>query len=135
MDNLQKLLNTTPNDPNTAKFLAAFAFELSEPDDFDPDQYMTASADGIELILNDGIIKTIFLFAQGRDDHQAYQGNLPAALTFSSRLSEVVQTLGKPSQRSKDGAWVRYDHADYCLHLTFNQTLELVTLMTPDVAP
>jgi hypothetical protein len=139
MDNLQKLLNTTPNDPNTAKFLAAFTFKLSEPDDFNSDQYMTASADGIELVSNDGIIKTILLFAQGQDGHQQYKGALPAGLSFGSRRKEVTQKLGQPIDFQKDrhgmGGWVCYHCVGYCLQFVFNPTLEMVVLATLDVAP
>lgn len=83
----------------------------------------------------------IFLYAQGQDDYDQYQGALPFELSFDLHATDIARQLGKPSWRSQHSSegWVggeRWDQlADYQLHISYHKDTQkprIITLQIPD---
>ncbi len=103
---------------------------------------------GLELECDaSGLIKTIFIYGISTEDVIQYSGNLIPGLTFESRPSDVKAIFGEPSKHGKpqpllkfgrSGGWDRYDWEHCCLHFQYaddGRGINLITLMSPDVAP
>lgn len=58
--------------------------------------YWEAPHAGIEILENNGVVDTVFLHAEGRDDYTAYRGPLPGGVRFGMSRSEARTCLGEP---------------------------------------
>jgi hypothetical protein len=74
--------------------------------------YLIYPAKGIDVLLEDGRVRSLFLYQEGIEDHRKYPGRTSDGLTLASKREEVLSTLGDPSARGLgDNAdrWFRYD--------------------------
>lgn len=67
---------------------------------------------GVELSLDTGQkVVTVFMYAQGADGFQPYQGELPHGLTWRDRRRDVEAKLDRPSATGGGGTlnvWASY---------------------------
>jgi hypothetical protein len=122
--------------------LAAFLSdpdEAPELDEFAGMQLRLHRRSGIDIYVSGrGRIITVFLYGKRFERHRKYRKALPAGLpSFGCSKPEVMKRLGRPTHRGKkpDGrpSWIRYDLADYVIHLEFPEDgsrIERITLMT-----
>jgi hypothetical protein len=74
--------------------------------------YLLYPSRGIDVLLEEGKVRSIFLYREGADDHRNYPGRTPEGITLSSRRDDVLRAFGDPSARGLgDDAdrWFRYD--------------------------
>jgi len=74
--------------------------------------YLLYYTKGLDVLLEGGKVKSIFLYHEGADDHRQYPGKLAGGLTLSSNREEVLRALGEPATRGlgEDAdRWFRYD--------------------------
>lgn len=67
---------------------------------------------GIDVLLENGKVRSLFLYHEGADDHRQYQGRTPEGLTLSSSRDDVLAALGEPNARGLEAdadRWFRYD--------------------------
>ena len=93
--------------------------------------YWEASAFGITVRSENGIVDTVFLHGDGKDDFAEYQGPLPTGLEFGCDRS-VVRTLGGAPTWSSTGAhdWDRYDLDEAYVHFTYEGEPRGVSMIT-----
>lgn len=83
--------------------------------------YLVYPSRGIDLLLQEGKLVSIFLYNEGADDHKKYPGNGPSGLNLGTKRDEVIKALGDPSARGlglDSDLWFRYDNG---LELTFDR--------------
>ena len=100
---LLNLLHSSINQAGTQKLLCCLS-DSPEKDCFpDKRSYLSYLQSGISLVLDgpDEVITAIFLYSQGWEGFQAYQGSLPFDLTFGLRKSDVIQRIGEPTEVRK----------------------------------
>jgi len=107
-----------------------------------PDAGIDFSAD-----IKDRMARSIFLHTDGDEGYRGYPRALPEGLSFSDSRQAVRVRLGKPSDSGGGNvqrlvgrwpAWDLYDKGAYVLHIRYaegEESIELVTLMRPDVVP
>ncbi len=74
--------------------------------------YLLYPGKGLDVLLEDGRVRSIFLYHEGADDHRQYPGRTSGGLTLASRRDDVLRILGQPSARGigQDAdRWFRYD--------------------------
>ena len=74
--------------------------------------YLIYPSKGIDVFLENDKVRTIFLYNEGSEDHQAYPGETPEGLALTARREEVLTTLGEPDGRGlapHADRWFRYD--------------------------
>lgn len=113
--------------------------EDSEP----PEVMYTFSGGALEVHCNlEDCITSIFL------KKESYKGNELSPVCFKSRRADVIKAMGqKPSfmgDAEEDdilgpsGPWLRFDSKTICIHVQFeydSDSIEMITLMSPEVAP
>jgi hypothetical protein len=57
--------------------------------------YYVYYAKGIDLMLIDSTVRTIFLFPEGTDEHKGYAGKCPYGLAITDTRKVVLKKLGK----------------------------------------
>src|SRR5262245_42163058 len=138
-----ELLGKKMADRDVVAFLKALKEKVEVEKSVDSEGYYVSSKkDGIELGLdNDFLIRTIFLYSEGKDNHQQFTGTLPRGLTFRDTQEMVRKKLGKPTlsgggQQDEIFGFIpfhdRYDSVDHQLHIEYKidkLSLALVTLM------
>lgn len=106
--------------------------------------YFENPALGIALLRERGLVDSVFLHAEGKDDFHQYGGELPDDLSISLRRQEVLARLGSPSasgpavqeRRSiAHGGWDRFSYPAFLLHFTYAPVSELITLVTVSRLP
>ena len=74
--------------------------------------YLLYPSRGLDVLLEEGKVRSIFLYHEGADDHRQYPGTMAGGITLSSSRDEVLRALGEPTTRGLgDDAdrWFRYD--------------------------
>lgn len=74
--------------------------------------YLIYPAKGIDVLLEGGGARSIFLYREGADDHRGYAGRTADGLTVSSNRDEVLAVLREPDARGLGEdvhRWFRYD--------------------------
>lgn len=74
--------------------------------------YLLYPSKGIDVLLEEGRVRSLFLYQEGIEDHRKFPGRTSGGLTLSSKREEVLSALGDPSARGLgDNAdrWFRYD--------------------------
>jgi len=74
--------------------------------------YLIYPAKGLDVLLEDGKVRSIFLYHEGADDHRQYPGKMAGGLTLASTRAEVLKALGEPTSRGTGETtdrWFRYD--------------------------
>lgn len=74
--------------------------------------YLIYTSKGLDVLLEDGKVRSIFLYHEGADDHRQYPGKMAGGLTLASTRDEVLKALGEPTSRGlgEDAdRWIRYD--------------------------
>ncbi|GAA1912846.1 hypothetical protein GCM10009775_01770 [Microbacterium aoyamense] len=116
-----KALGAREGDPLLEQALAVVAgeYEVDVFDDADAEQkYLVAVERGVEFLLEDGIVTTVFVYAADRDDQRTY-GRWPTLVEGIDRgfsADEIVAALGAPQARTPtflryaaDGGFVQFD--------------------------
>jgi hypothetical protein len=110
--------------------------------------YHVAKDRGFSLLEEDGVIVTVFLYAQaGYEDFERYPGPLPRGLVAGDRREDVLRRLGEPHRSSGPvdrpgdmgsiAGWDKYYEPELSLHVQYDTQgiVQLVTLMTPTSDP
>jgi hypothetical protein len=82
--------------------------------------YLLYPALGIDVLLDGGKVRSIFLYNEGVEDHKKYSGR-GSGISLSSKRDQVLEALGEPSARALGldrDLWFRYDSG---LELVFDR--------------
>lgn len=74
--------------------------------------YLLYPSRGIDVLLESGKVRSIFLYNEGVEDHKKYAGRGPSGINLGSKREEVLAALGEPSARALGldrDLWFRYD--------------------------
>ena len=74
--------------------------------------YLIYAAKGIDVLVEGGEARSIFLYHEGADDHRGYAGRTADGLTVNSNRDEVLAVLRDPDARGLGEdvhRWFRYD--------------------------
>ncbi len=74
--------------------------------------YLIYPSKGIDVLLEQGKVRSIFLYNEGIEEHRKYAGQGPGGITLSSKRADIIAALGEPSARglgAEMDAWYRYD--------------------------
>jgi hypothetical protein len=74
--------------------------------------YLIYASKGLDVLLEGGKVRSIFLYHEGADDHRQYPGKTPGGVTLASTRTELLSILGEPSARGTGqdaDRWFRYD--------------------------
>lgn len=75
--------------------------------------YLVYPSKGMDLLLQEGKLVSIFLYNEGADDHKKYAGTGPSGINLGTKRDEVIKALGDPSARGlglDSDLWFRYDN-------------------------
>lgn len=96
--------------------------------------YLTFADAGVEFLLKDGAVNTIFVFATTTDDQSAYSRSetLVQGVSFSDTPADLISTLGPPKRSTAtyvlytvEPGYVQFDFA--------GDALRLVAIMRHDI--
>jgi hypothetical protein len=104
-DELHKLIGQSIKSENVKNILSQFG---DEPEilinNLDGGYYYIYKPAGIDFMFDDSeTVSAIFLFAEGADDHNQFQGKLPYDLKFSDAREVVEKKLGLPDNTEGGG--------------------------------
>jgi hypothetical protein len=74
--------------------------------------YLIYPSKGIDVLLDQGKVRSIFLYNEGVEDHKKYGGNGPSGITLGSKRADILRVFGDPSARGLAAdidSWYRYD--------------------------
>ncbi len=74
--------------------------------------YLIYTSKGIDVLLEQGKVRSIFLYNEGIEDHRKYAGKGPGGIDMGSKRADILTALGEPSARglgAEMDAWYRYD--------------------------
>lgn len=99
------------------------------------EKYLSAPAQGLELLLNDGILNTIFIYAAPTDENEVFSDweGLIDGLNGDSAREEIRSILGEPVKTAT--LYDLYQLEDRFIHFEFDessQRLNKLTLMAKD---
>ncbi len=114
-------------------------YSMTEDDTTSAGAYWEAPDAGIALLVDNGIVESIFLHAEGKDGFAQYQGHLPECITFRLSRERVRASLGAPDKASgpvdvaglSHGGWDRFEVTTGVVHLTYAEggwSISLITL-------
>ena len=81
--------------------------------------YLIYPSKGIDVLLDQGKVRSIFLYNEGIDEHHKYGGKGPGGISLSSKRADIIRALGDPSAKGLGAdmdSWYRYDSG---LEVTF----------------
>jgi hypothetical protein len=100
--------------------------------------YWVSRERGLDLMIEAGVITTVFMYAEGFQDHHAYTGALPGGIRSSDRSEDVRRVLGPPDMTGSGMAWEKWFRETWSLHVEYSGpggAIQLVTLMTLESDP
>lgn len=101
------------------------------PDEVHGTTYWEATAFGIALRSEGGIVDTVFLYGQGKDDFAEYQGQLPIGIELGCDRSVVRRYAGTPTRWSSGTyEWDRYEAEGTYVHFMYEGKPLGVSLIT-----
>jgi hypothetical protein len=74
--------------------------------------YLLYPSKGIDVLLEGGKVRTIFLYNEGVDEHKKYAGKGPSGIALGSNRKEILSALGDPTTRglgAEADLWFHYD--------------------------
>ena len=74
--------------------------------------YLIYPSKGIDVLLDQGKVRSIFLYNEGVEEHRKYDGKGPSGITLGSKRADILSALGEPSAKGLGAdidAWYRYD--------------------------
>jgi hypothetical protein len=83
--------------------------------------YHNYNAHGLSLRVAGDTITTVFLYAQGADDFEAYPGALPENLSWSDTRADVETKLGAPTKTGGDGVIAFWAEHGRGLSITYRE--------------
>jgi hypothetical protein len=102
---------------------------------------LARSAHGIETLVRDGAVHTIFLYLK-RERGGTYDGPLVLGVRADMKRAEIEALLGPPSVTGTStfrphGPWIKYARPDAQVHFQLgpDDALRQVTIMRPDWKP
>jgi hypothetical protein len=116
---------------------------------FEDETYYEFPNRGFSLLVDKNRrVTTIHYYLTPVEKYEPFAGVLPRPLSTPVSREEIVTQLGTPTLSGGNTAsnvdgkldprtWIRYDHPTHSLHVMFSEDgrPDLVTLMTPEVAP
>ncbi len=128
-------------DSDEAKsYFDTFPNEFIANKDFPPDIYYYSYEDGIEITVTENIIQTIFLYNQGVQDYDKYNGVIIDDITIENNKEEIHSLLGEPDNQGGDeesiighiDEWEKYYLGDFTIHFSYSPEgkIQQVTLGT-----
>jgi hypothetical protein len=92
-------------------------------------KYLSFYKTGIEILIINGKVHTIFLHNQKDPKFNSYTGQLPGNLSWGMSKSDVHQKLGAPTKNGGGGYflgeqtlyWDKYSYSSYALHFTYKE--------------
>ncbi len=116
-------------------------YDFSENDD--EQEYYIAAKDGTwEMLLNaEDSVETIFLYMdKGYSEFIGIkqQTSREMVLSILGKPDHIQNTVTKSLMGKQVGCWERYDYENHVLHVQHsanNDTVEIITIMSPTVAP
>lgn len=126
--------------PADSQALAAFERSLeAQPvvESFEDGRtYRTFPKQGISLVLDDGSVSAVQLFADGvGPSMKPYTGELPYEATFRDSRATIVARAGKPSSVNTEHGvrpWIKYRFPNHSIHFEFaddEKSIRMCTLM------
>lgn len=116
-----KALGAREGDPSLEQAMAFVGGE-HETETFDDSEveakYLVMSERGVDFLLNDGVLDTVFVFATESDEQSIYRGwtTLVDGITAASSPDDVVRALGAPKRATDtyilyevDAGFVQFD--------------------------
>jgi hypothetical protein len=64
-------------------------------------EYYLYPARGIDVLLQDGTVATIFLYNEGAEDHRRFEGRTPQGIDLASTRQDVIDRMGEPDWRGE----------------------------------
>ncbi len=101
--------------------------------------YVDFPHDGIELILDGDVSKTIFLYSEGYEGRSGYKGGIDVDISFSSSRDDVRSKLGNPeSSNDNEGQqklgfvplWDKYHIDGHYVHFQYSQGGNSISLIS-----
>jgi hypothetical protein len=80
---------------------------------FDAGTYLSYAGLGIDVLCKEESVKTIFMYAEGKEAHRAYHGSTPEGVSVNSTRREIEDAYGRPNVTGGNGVinfWVGYEH-------------------------
>src|SRR5262245_8157170 len=74
--------------------------------------YLIYPSKGIDVLLDQGKVRSIFLYNEGMEEHRKYGGKGPGGLDLGAKRADVIRSLGEPSAKGLGAdvdSWYRYD--------------------------
>lgn len=102
--------------------------------------YFENEEKGISLECEDSTLRSVFLFAEGKDDFSQYKGILFGNIHFGITKKEVRSELGCPTESGmsekitstlEHGGWDKYNCDIFSIHFSYSiadSSIELITL-------
>lgn len=119
--------------PVKSKVAKAFIKESGTCDEYKSSEcyYYMFNSKGYDLMMSNGdTIMTVFVFAEGADNHKQYSGELPFGLQMKMTREEVEKLLGVPETTGGSGVIPYYSSWDATgVGITYESldTLDLTT--------
>jgi hypothetical protein len=121
-----EILGQAPEASVVQRFIGGAALEESN---FDASRYLSAKAEGFELLIEGGVIGTVFLHGEGDEGFGEYAGPMPEGVEFALTREQVIERLGPPDHQGD--MWDKWYAPAWSLHVEYyGGGMNMVTLMT-----
>lgn len=116
MDDLAKLLGRSINDPVVRSFLGSYKFKVSKYDDR---QYYVNRSLGFDLLIENRVVNTVFLYLTGRENHKPYTGMLCQGLLITDNRISAIRKLREPERSGPSESWDRFEIDNIFIRLAY----------------
>lgn len=96
--------------------------------------YLVVPERGVDFLLVDGVLSTVFIYATANSEHAAYGAwpSLVHGVTATARRDDVVRALGEPKRPA--AGYLLYEMDPGFLQFDFEgETLTMAAVMTRDI--
>ena len=101
--------------------------------------FLSFPEQGVEMLFNqDGVLKSIFLFAEGEDGARQFGGDLPEGLRFLMSRENARKNLGAPQETGGGEVsfqreilpWDKFHRDGWDLHVRYSKPLQSIQRVT-----
>jgi hypothetical protein len=151
MESLIALVGEPVDTPAVQALIASEQLQSSTEEDLEEGEavrsHLSSPTGGYLFLRTLGRLNTLFVHVRPKGEYAAFRGTLTHGLTARSTRTDVRTRLGTPSRScearnlpplGRYGAYDRFDSDVLCLHFQYTEPeeeIELITVMTADVAP
>jgi hypothetical protein len=151
MDSLIALIGLPVDAPSVQLLIASERLQSSTEEDLEEGEpirsFLSSKPGGYVFAHTLGRITTLFIYVRPKHGYDAFRDATLHGLTSKSTCADVRRALGMPTRTGaahshpvlgRFGPWDRFDRQTVCLHFQYTEPdngIELVTVVTPDVAP